>query len=264
MNQSQAFDSLAADYDADFTESIIGRYLRNRVHERLQHHFAPGTQVLELGCGTGEDALWLAKQRVYVTATDSSNEMLRRATQKAGPQPNLSFQQLDLHTWLANDIEANRYEGAFSNFGPLNCLTEWKTLAHNLSKILRPGGIAAFGVMSPACLWEPIWHGLHGNWRTATRRWKKTVTFQPTTPIEGIQVSYPSIRRLRQDMEPYFECVQVMPLGVFVPPSDVYGAVEKRRWLLDKLLFLEKHLGHHALLAPFGDHYWIEFRKRSQ
>jgi ubiquinone/menaquinone biosynthesis C-methylase UbiE len=263
MSQLQAFDTLAASYDATFTESIIGSYLRNRVHDRLALHFASGSHVLELGCGTGADALWLAQQQVEVTATDTSNEMLRIAAQKAAAQPNLHIQQLDLRTWLPDDTDANRYDGVFSNFGPLNCLTEWKTLSQHLYKILKPGAIAAFGVMSPACLWEPIWHGLHGNWKTATRRWQKQVDFQPSSTSERIQVTYPSIKRLRQDMETHFECISVMPLGVFVPPSDVYGAVEKRRWLLDGLLSLEKRFGNHPLLAPFGDHYWIEFRKRS-
>ncbi|MFN8447317.1 MAG: hypothetical protein U0521_01630 [Anaerolineae bacterium] len=44
------------------------------------------------------------------------------------------------------------------------------------------GGIAAFGVMSPLCLWEiGHWHGLHGDFRTAFRRLRRDTTFDGLT-----------------------------------------------------------------------------------
>ena len=54
-----AFDSLAAAYDADFTERPIARWLRERTHDWLLTLFMPGAYVLELGSGTGEDAAFL-------------------------------------------------------------------------------------------------------------------------------------------------------------------------------------------------------------
>ena len=45
--------------------------------------FQPGDQVLELGCGTGEDAIWLAKRGVRVLATDGSPAMLEATARKA-------------------------------------------------------------------------------------------------------------------------------------------------------------------------------------
>ena len=76
------FDPLAADYDEAFTRSPIACYLRGRVHQRLQTHFPAGAHVLELGCGTGEDARFLAERRVSVLATDSSPAMLADAEAK--------------------------------------------------------------------------------------------------------------------------------------------------------------------------------------
>jgi ubiquinone/menaquinone biosynthesis C-methylase UbiE len=76
-----AFDSLAPTYDQDFTASRVARYLRGRVHARLSRHFHAGDHVLELGCGTGEDALYLASQGIHVTATDA-RQMLEMARAK--------------------------------------------------------------------------------------------------------------------------------------------------------------------------------------
>ncbi|MCB0209302.1 MAG: class I SAM-dependent methyltransferase [Anaerolineae bacterium] len=80
---SNAFDAFAADYDHDFTHSTLGQLLRPRVWAKLAEHFNPGDHVLELACGTGEDAVWLAKHGVHVTATDGSAAMVGQAKAKA-------------------------------------------------------------------------------------------------------------------------------------------------------------------------------------
>src|SRR5690348_11622808 len=56
-----AFDGKAHDYDADFTATGLGSVLRVRVWDRLAVLFAGRERLLELGCGTGEDAVWLAR-----------------------------------------------------------------------------------------------------------------------------------------------------------------------------------------------------------
>ncbi|NJN98346.1 MAG: class I SAM-dependent methyltransferase, partial [Anaerolineales bacterium] len=78
-----AFDAFAAAYDDDFTHSLLGQLLRPRVWDILAQHFSAGQHVLELTCGTGEDALWLTRRGVHVTATDGSAAMVRQAEAKA-------------------------------------------------------------------------------------------------------------------------------------------------------------------------------------
>ena len=53
------FEAMAATYDRDFTERPIPARMRRAVWRRLDAAFPPGRRVLELGCGTGEDALFL-------------------------------------------------------------------------------------------------------------------------------------------------------------------------------------------------------------
>ena len=53
-----AFDSLAAKYDDLFTRSMIGRAQRGVVWDALIDTFEPGAHILEVNCGTGEDALF--------------------------------------------------------------------------------------------------------------------------------------------------------------------------------------------------------------
>ena len=53
----------------------------------LDTAFQPGEQVLELSCGTGEDALHLAEQGVRILATDPSAGMLEVARKVARLRP---------------------------------------------------------------------------------------------------------------------------------------------------------------------------------
>ncbi|MDX1994474.1 MAG: class I SAM-dependent methyltransferase [bacterium] len=257
----QPFDPLAATYDQDFTHSPIGRLLRGQVHQRLLTHFCPGHHVLELGCGTGEDALFLAGHGVHVTATDASERMLETAKTKAGGTALVTFQHLDLSALPSEP--PSHCDGAFSNFGPLNCMDDWRPLAVWLAERIKPGGIAAFAVMSPFCLWEMLWHSAHGDLRTAFRRWRDDTVFQADDEAPLLTIRYPTIRRLTQDFSPVFRRIHVQPLGLFLPPSDVFGVIETRPRLLKRLVALEKRFTQVSSLALAADHYWIEFERLS-
>ena len=89
------FDAAAARYDAEFTDTALGRALRQLVWRRLDAAFPPGARVLELACGTGEDARHLAGRGVSVFASDQSAAMLEIARQKCAGLP-AQFAQLDL------------------------------------------------------------------------------------------------------------------------------------------------------------------------
>ena len=172
---SHPFDAVAADYDENFARSRLGRMLRGAVHRHLADLAKPGDRVLELGCGTGEDALWLARRGARVTATDASRGMLRVAAAKAeaaGLGERISFSRLDLER--IGDAPSEGLDGGFdaalANFGVLNCLPDRRAVAERLAGWLRPGGRAAVVVMSPLCPWEIGWHLAHGRLRTAARR----------------------------------------------------------------------------------------------
>jgi ubiquinone/menaquinone biosynthesis C-methylase UbiE len=72
LHQTPAFDAIAQNYDRIFTHSILGKAQRLLVHEALRGYFRSGQRVLDLNCGTGEDAIHLASTGVSVVACDVS------------------------------------------------------------------------------------------------------------------------------------------------------------------------------------------------
>lgn len=261
---SAAFDALAAAYDGDFTHNPIARHLRAQVHARLALRYPPSSRVLELGCGTGQDAQYLAERGVYITATDASPQMLAQSRAKhsqlpAETQAYLQHAPLDLHA-LPTSPPATALDGVFANFGVLNVLADYRPLADWLAQHIRQGGVVGFAVMAPACVWEFIWHAAHLDLRTATRRQRAPAIFRATPTSPAIKIYYPSAKQISVQFAPHFRRVYLRPLGFMLPPSDIYGVLLKRprvlRWLMQADAATQ-----HAALADFADHYWIELER---
>ena len=169
------FDAIADRYDETFTRSKIGQAQRTSVWRELETAFRPGDCVLELGCGTGVDACFLADRGVKVVACDNSPQMIKVATRRVAEGEKRSLVQTYLLAAedIANLRNGDAFDGAFSNFGALNCVQDLQQLATNLAALLKPGATALLCWMGPCCLWEVIWYLGRGNPRKAFRRFRR-------------------------------------------------------------------------------------------
>jgi len=261
--QATAFDGLAAGYDAAFTESAIGRTLRALVWTRLEQAFAPHTRVLELGCGTGEDALCLARRAIEVVAVDASSEMIQVARQKArasdlrnsGGQSEaarVEFHCLSMEH-LAPTLDGQIFDGVLSNFGAINCVPNLPALVADVAGRLRPGAPLVWVVMGRYVPWEWLWYLLQGNWSKAWRRLSRS-----GVSWRGIDIVYPSPAELGVLLRPHFAIQRIAPLGVALPPSYAGAWLERRPRLLKALTRLERAAQRWSTLASISDHYIVE------
>ncbi|MFQ5613241.1 MAG: class I SAM-dependent methyltransferase, partial [Anaerolineae bacterium] len=240
---------------------ILGRMLRPRVWQHLARSFAPGQRVLELACGTGEDAVWLAGRGVQVAATDGSAGMARIAAAKverARLDGKVSVQQVSLQQVMGGFLAGQQFDGAYSNFGGLNTIGDWRPLAQALAEIVRPGGRLVLVPMGPFCPWEIVWYLVHGRPRQAFRRFG-----QPAPATLGgavIPIWYPSAGRLRSDFKPWFEHLCTESLELWLPPSYLDGFVNRWPGLFAWLHRLEQATAR--LSRGWGDHYIIAFSRR--
>src|SRR5260370_29257424 len=79
MSPATVFDHVAARYDALWTTTSIGRAQRRLVWHEMGALFQAGERILDIGCGTGEDAIHFAARGVTVYATDASPAMVQVA-----------------------------------------------------------------------------------------------------------------------------------------------------------------------------------------
>ena len=261
MMPAATFDDLASTYDADFTASDLGRILRRGVRRWLDRAFAPGQSVLELNCGTGEDALYLAARGVRVLATDASAAMLAVAQAKIARSGlggaitlrHVAIEQLD-------DLlpsHAAGFDGACSTFGGLNCVADLPAAARSLAALLAPGARAVLCLMGPIVPWEWAWFLARGAVRTAFRRLAKG-----GVQWRGVTVRYPSLRDARRAFTPHFALRRTGGLGVLVPPTYAEPWARRHPRLIERLERWERRTEHWPVLPWLGDHYLLELERR--
>ncbi len=109
-----------------------------------------GGPVLELGCGTGQLTIPMARAGVTMTGLDLSEPMLARAREKA------SEQNVDV-TWVQADCRDFALGQQFGLiFFPANSLLhllDWRDVQSCLTQVkkhLRPGGAFVFEIFNPS------------------------------------------------------------------------------------------------------------------
>jgi SAM-dependent methyltransferase len=241
------FDILAADYDRQFTASPLGTLLRETVQRRLDARFPPGDHILELACGTGEDALHLGRRGIRVLATDASAAMVEKARAKAvGLFETVEVRHLAIEDLAALDVS---FDGAFSNFGGLNCVADPATVAAVLAKLLRPGAPLLLCVMGPLVPWE--WASLQfRRLRPGGVAWR------------GITVRYPSPAALRRAFAPGFRPLRLSAVNALLPPTEWEAWARRHPRLLATLARWERRLETVPPLPWLADHYLLELERR--
>jgi SAM-dependent methyltransferase len=257
------FDRLAESYDRSFTDSLIGRAQRNAVWKHLLRTFHPGDNILEINCGTGEDAFFLASQGISVFACDASPRMVAQAEQRlVHLPPTTSAVFCHLPTESIGELSpTQRFDGAFSNFSGLNCVADLTQVAASLSSLVKTGNPLLLCFSTRVCLMEIVYYLLRGDRRKAFRR----LSGQSLATLESNQLTifYPTITQIRRAFAPHFHLRSRTGVGVAIPPSYLEPLARKHPVLFSFLTHLEPLLASIPLLRSSGDHILLRFEKVS-
>lgn len=129
----------------DFWETHYGereRIWTGRVNVQLAEVLAdvPAGRALDLGCGEGGDAVWLAEKGWQVTAVDISETAIQRATAEAearGMRDRIVFEQHD----LSDSFPEGTYDMISAQFLHSTVRLERPAILRKAADAVAPGGL---------------------------------------------------------------------------------------------------------------------------
>jgi SAM-dependent methyltransferase len=258
-----AFDSVAADYDGPRGNNLLIQDMRAEMWRWLDRVFAPASRLLDLGCGTGLDAVRMAKSGHRVLATDWSPAMIARTITRAreeGVADRVEATAIGAHE-LARLEHGGAFDGAYSNLGPLNCVPDVADVSRACARLLKPAGALVFTVIGRICPWEIAHYVRRRRWSRARVRFAREIV-----PVgmnrHTIWTRYYSPREFYKPFAPDFELTHYRGLCVFAPPPYMTALRERHPRGYERLWRIDRRTAGWPLLRSMGDHFLIVMRKR--
>lgn len=259
-----AFDAIAPVFDDRFGAWASVAAQRRAVRAALLQQFPPQGYVLEIGGGTGEDAVFLAERGFRVLLTDASPAMVEIAGQKLSALGScaqvVAGEEIELLAEERRLAGEPPLDGAFSNFAPLNCVQDIRSVAKGLASLLKPGAVAMLVLFGTCCPGEMLVETLRGRPQNALRRFTRGAA-PARLAKRNFDVFYHRGPDLRRAFQPWFELERKIGIGVAVPPSAAEPWISSHPRLLANMEAFDRVMA--PPLASFGDHVLYQFRRRA-
>ncbi len=259
----KAFSRQSMIFDQLYSANSIVQYKRQRVRDHVLKWIRPGSNILELNAGTGDDAIWFAQQGHNVHATDISKGMQEKLVEKVKRSGNADkiTNELCSFTELHNLKNKGPYDLIFSNFAGLNCTGDLDKVLRSFSTLLNPNGIVILVILPKFCLWETMMI-LRGEFTTALRRFFSRKGVKAKVEGEEFTCWYYDPSYVIKNMKDEYDVLAVEGLCTLVPPSYLENFPKKRPGLFK---WLKEREDKHKAKWPWrniGDYYIISLKKK--
>lgn len=145
-----SFDSVADRYDA-VCATPIGTFIET-VEQKIVKELlnpCPGERIVDLGCGTGTNALWIAEAGCQVVGVDESEAMLTQARGKTVARGRVQ--------WVRGDLARLPCSAAFFDAGLMQVTLEFvrqaETALTEALRVIKPGGRLVLGLIHGTGPW---------------------------------------------------------------------------------------------------------------
>ena len=259
-----AFDSASEEYDYTISHNYINSWIRKRSVNELHRITKTSDVLLEIGCGTGSEAIQISKQVKGIVATDISEKMLDLLKRKVhAKRLDRKIVGAKARASEVSNVKDLLPDGtvrvAYSFNGALNCEQDIDKVPSELSKVVQKDGYFLCSIRNTLCLTEALSHSVVLQFdKMSTRK------DQPTMVSVGgmdIPAFYYSPTRFVQLFRPHFRARKIIGLPAFLPPaylSGYYLQTGKARLILEKLEFV---LGDRFPFNRVGDQTLFVFQR---
>lgn len=265
-----AFDDAAPRWDRMIQDSTLLRQIRAENLERLEQVFPPGAWVLDIGCGTGEEALHLASRGCKVWGIDVSPQMIAIAQQKAltrGLSEQARFQVLPAGQVgrLLDEIPAERLTGAWSSLGAINLEPDLTGVREGLGRLLKPSGrlvLQAFNVRSS---FEKLFGISHFKPALSSRRSGKAAGLELVSgPLaEAASTHFWAPQALADAFKPHFSVDKALACHPFGPSLHFHARYDRHGALYTQLQRLSSPLVSSPSVVQGSDLYVLMMMRES-
>ncbi len=258
----KAFSKQSAVFDDIYSHNPIIQYKRQRVRDHVMQYLKPNSNILELNAGTGEDAIWFAKNGHTVHATDISKGMQEKLAEKATKESVGSkvTNEICSFTQLQDLRNKGPYDLIFSNFAGLNCTGELDKVLSYFPPLLKPGGFVTLVILPKFCLWESMMF-LKGDLKTASRRFFSSKGVKAHIEGEYFTGWYYVPSYVINNTKDRFDVLSIEGLCSIVPPSYLENFPKKRPSLFNWLKKKEDKWKSSWPWKSIGDYYIISLKK---
>ena len=263
------FDDAARNYDLTYGPpsgsrggNPLATWLREQNLALLRSVMPEGGALLDIGCGTGEEALTLAQEGYAVLGIDISNKMIWQAQAKAAGNEirrGLLFHKLPAGK-LATLDERGPFQAASSSLGTLNTEPDLAGVAAGLHELLEPGAPFVAMVMSRHCLFE-IWHNIRrfkaGETMARGGEWEpgRAGASSVTAPVRFYQPA-----EFATHFEPHFTVEQVMACPLWLPPLNLQKLYNEQPERFTRLEQRDRAMRTWTGFRAWGDHFLMVLR----
>jgi len=261
----EAFDSASDEYDFTIRQNFINVWIRNRSIEELLALVRPGDVLLEIGCGTGVEAIQISKCVRGIVATDISGKMLSLLDQKVISrklEEKIKTIQLGAsEIGRARELLPNgKVRVAYSFNGALNCEPRIGEFPSELWRIMEPKGLFVCSIRNTICLSEAITHAAVFQLNRLAPRKKQPVMVS----VGGIDIPsyYYSPGRFADIFRTHFRLRKMIGLPGLLPPaylSNTYVKIRKGLFFVENA---ERALASHYPVNRVGDQTLLVFERR--
>jgi hypothetical protein len=188
-------------------------------------------------------------------------EQARQRQKKEAPHSDVRFELLPIE-YLATLGAADPFDGVFSNFSGLNCVTDLESVTKQLATLVKDGAPLLLCLSTRICLWEVFYYLFRGNARKAFRRWSGRTDAR----LGGVSftVYYHNIHQLRAFFEPAFKLKTYSGIGIAVPPSYLEFWAKKHPRFLRLLQRIDAVVCNWPFFRVVGDHVLLQLERTQQ
>ncbi len=258
-----AFDSVAAHYDGPSGNNELIQDMRREMWRWLDASFPRDSDLIDLGCGTGLDAVRMATRGHRVLATDWSPRMVARARGRAaGARVGDRVRTAAIGAHELERIAGSAiFDGVYSNLGALNCLPDLTPVSRECARLIRSGGRLVFTVIGRWCPWEIAYYSSRADWRRVSVRFSRRMM---PVGMNGhtVWTRYWTPRELYRMFAGEFSLLHFRALCLFAPPPYLTWLKDRHEGWFEQLWRWDRRVGGWPLLRSLGDHFLIVMARR--